>query len=120
MSFSNMEMLVNLGHWFRPLVGKDPYVEASVNRAKANTLRTLDILEKHFAANRYLVGDSITLADLFLTSQITRGFQYVLDKQWRQSNPNITRWFEHVTSQPIWKDVNGSPIMIEQALQHKG
>jgi elongation factor 1-gamma len=49
---------------------------------------------------------------------MSRGFQYVLDKEWRSGNPNTTRWFETIVNQPIWKAIVESPILIEEAVKY--
>ncbi|KIW96849.1 uncharacterized protein Z519_02240 [Cladophialophora bantiana CBS 173.52] len=118
MSFSNCEVLPNLSGWFRPLIGKDTYNKKMVDDHKKAALDAIHVLEQHFLAHTFLVGERITLADLYVTSQISRGFQYVLDKEWRAENPNTTRWFETVTNQPIWKAIVAEPIMIEEAVKY--
>ena len=40
------------------------------------------------------------------------------DKQWREENPNTTRWYETVTAQPMWRAVIEKPIMIEEAVKY--
>ncbi|EHY56652.1 elongation factor EF-1 gamma subunit [Exophiala dermatitidis] len=118
MSFSNSEVLPNIGGWFRPLIGRDPYNKKSVDDSKAAALKALKVLEQHLLVHTFLVGERITLADLYVTSQISRGFQYVLDKAWRSENPNTTRWFETVTAQPIWKAIIEQPILVEEAVKY--
>jgi elongation factor 1-gamma len=75
-------------------------------------------LEQHFLVHTFLVGERITLADLFTASQIARGFQYVLDKAWRSENPNTTRWYETIVNQPIWKAIVEQPILIDEAVKY--
>lgn len=118
MSFSNSEVLPNLGGWFRPLIGRDPYNQKSVTDSKNAALKAIHVLEQHFLVNTFLVGERITLADLFVASQIARGYQYVLDKAWRAENPLVTRWYETVVNQPIWKAIVEKPIFIEEAVKY--
>jgi elongation factor 1-gamma len=77
MSFANSEVLPSLGGWFRPLIGRDPYIKKNVDTAQAATLRAVGVLEKHLATQTFLVGERLSLADLFTTSVIARGFQFV-------------------------------------------
>jgi len=77
MSFANSEILPALGGWFRPLIGRDTYNKKSVDTAQANSLKAIGVLEKHLLTQTFLVGERLTLADLFATSIIARGFQYV-------------------------------------------
>ncbi|KIX93645.1 uncharacterized protein Z520_10551 [Fonsecaea multimorphosa CBS 102226] len=118
MSFSNSEILPNLSGWFSPLIGKVAYNKKSVDDHKKLASDAVHALEQHFLVHTFLVGERITLADLYVTSQMSRGFQYVLDKEWRAENPNTTRWFETVTKQPIWKAIVAEPIMIEEAVKY--
>ncbi|KAK3069523.1 hypothetical protein LTS18_000302, partial [Coniosporium uncinatum] len=96
MSFANGELLPALAGWFRPLVGRDPYNKKSVEDSMNRTLKTVGVLEEHLQSNTYLVGERVTLADLFVTSMIRRGFTMFFDKKWRSENPNTTRWYETV------------------------
>ncbi|KAL2195046.1 hypothetical protein P885DRAFT_41356 [Corynascus similis CBS 632.67] len=105
MSFFNSEVLPKLGSWFRPLIGRDPYNKKAVEDASKATLETISVVENHLRDNTYLVGERITLADLFATALISRGFEYFFDKEWRQKNPNVSRWYETVYNQPIYSAV---------------
>ena len=118
MSFSNTEILPKLAGWFRPLIGRDPYNKKNVDDNAKAALQAIDVLEQHFLAHTFFVGDRTTLADIFVASLLARGFEFVLDKQWRDGNPNTTRWYETITNQPMWKAVVETPIMIEEAVKY--
>jgi len=101
MSFANSELCNSLGGWFRPLIGKEPYNKKSVDDASKAVEKVVAVLEKHLLDNTFLVGERITLADLFCAPLLNRGFQYFFDKAWRQQHPNTTRWYQTVVNQPI-------------------
>ncbi len=105
MSFFNSEVLPKLGAWFRPLVGKDAYNKKAVDEAEKAANAVISVVEAHLLNNTYLVGERITLADIFATGLISRGFEYFFDKEWRQKSPNVSRWFETVYNQPIYSAV---------------
>lgn len=105
MSLFNSEIVPNLGNWFGPLIGKSPYNKKSVDDASKAVLKAVGVVEKHLVRHTYLVGERITLADLFCAALLYRGFQYFFDKQWRQQNPAVTRWYETVVNQPIYSAV---------------
>ncbi len=105
MSFFNSEVLPKLGAWFRPLLGKDAYNKKAVEEAQKAALATISVVEAHLRDNTYLVGERITLADIFAVGIIARGFQYFFGKEWRQENPNVSRWYETVYNQPIYSAV---------------
>lgn len=68
-------------------------------------MKAIATVEEHLQHNTYLVGERITLADLFAVGVIARGFEFFFDKKWRQENPNVTRWYETVYNQPIYSAV---------------
>lgn len=115
LSFANTEVLPALGGWFRPLLGKDPYNKKNVDESSKRALKAVSVIEQHLVRHTYLVGDRITLADLFAAGIVSRGFQYFFDKEWRQENPNTTRWFETVINQPIYSAVADKLDFLEKA-----
>jgi elongation factor 1-gamma len=76
----------------------------------------VQILEEHLRARTYLVGERVTLADLFATSVMERAFQYVLDRKWREGHPDVVRWFETVRNAPCYAAVAGELVLAEEAV----
>ena len=118
MSFANHEMLPTLGGWFLPLVGREPYNKKNVEDSQKRALKIIDVFEQHLLLHTYLVGERLTLADLFVTSLLSRGFQLVLDKEWRNENPNTTRWFETVINSPFLKDDISNFPLCDEAVKY--
>ena len=118
MSSANSELLPKLGGWFRPLVGRDPYNKKNVEDSQKAALKSIAALETHLLLNTYLVGERLTLADLFTAGIIARGFDYFFDKAWRKENPNVTRWYETVCNQPIYTAVAGELKFIDEAIKN--
>ena len=116
MSFANTEVLPALAGWFRPLVGKDPYNKRSVEDSQKRTGNVVKVLDDHFLINTFLVGERLTLADIFVATMIIRGFENFFDKDWRSEHPNLTRWYATVRAQSIFSDVAGSYKFIDQAI----
>lgn len=104
MSLFNTEVLPILSNWYRPLLGWSPYNKKSVDEAIKGTEKVISVIEKHLLHSTYLVGERITLADLFATAIAARGFQFFFDKAWRSQHPNFSRWYETVYNQPIYSD----------------
>lgn len=119
MSYANTEVLPALGGWFRPLIGRDPYNKKNVEDSKQTALKTVQTLEDHLLVQTYLVGERLTLADIFAAGIISRGFQFFFDKEWRSSHPNVTRWFETVSNQSIYSDVADKLDFIEKAIPNQ-
>ena len=116
MSFANSEILPQLSAWFRPLIGRDPFNKKTVEDSQKATLKAMSVLEEHLLVNTFLVGERITLADLFATSVASRGFQFVFDKKWRTEYPNVTRWYETIYNQPIYSAVVDKLSFIDEAI----
>ena len=119
MSFSNSEMLPALGGWFRPLIGRDPYNKKNVDDSMKAAQAVIKVFEEHLLVNTYLVGERLTLADLFAVSIISRGFQFFFDKEWRAEHPCTTRWYETVYNQPIFSAVADEFKLIDKAIPNQ-
>lgn len=117
MSFANSEVLPGISGWFRPCIGRDPFNKKSVEDSKKAALQAVKVLEEHLWVNTFLVGERLSLADLFTAGLISRGFQYFFDKKWRQENPNVTRWYETVYNQPIYSAVAEKLSFIDEAIK---
>ena len=119
MSFAIAHLLPGLGASFRPLIGRDPYNKKSVDDALKATEANVKVHEDHLLVNTYLVSERFTLADLFTAGIASRGFQFFWDPEWRSNHPNITRWFNTVISQDIYKAVVENTVFTEKALENK-
>ncbi|KAF2466282.1 uncharacterized protein BDR25DRAFT_293669 [Lindgomyces ingoldianus] len=118
MSYANSEILPALGGWFRPIIGRDPYNKKNVDESQKAALKAVKTLEEHLLVHTYLVGERLTLADLFAVGIMARGFQYFFDKAWRAENPNVTRWYETVYNQPIYSAVVDKLEFIDEAIKN--
>ena len=123
MSFANSEILPTLGGWFNPLIGRRPYNKQEVEEGMTGTLQRMEILEKHLGKSNstsneslYLVGGQLSIADLFVAGVLAGGFMFFFDEAWRKEHRAVTRWFEHISAQPILADVAGKPVMVEKAI----
>jgi hypothetical protein len=119
MSFANTEVLPKLGGWYRPVKGLDSYNKKNVEDSQNAALKAVHAIEEHLLINTYLVGERLTLADIFVASLLLRGFEAFFDKKWRGDNPNTTRWYETVTSQPIYTAVAQAPAFIDEAIKYQ-
>jgi len=55
------------------------------------------------------------VADIFVASLLSRGYELVFDPEFRAGFPNLTRWFETIANQPIYKDTVGEVNFIDEA-----
>lgn len=103
MSFATGHLNPNLRGVFGPITGRDAFNKKSVDDHLKATEQNIKKLENHLLVNTYLVGERLTLADLYVFGNLHRGFEYIFDKQWRENHPNTTRWAETIQNQEIIK-----------------
>ena len=72
------------------------------------------LLENHHHGGTYLVGDGMTLADVFVAVYVTRGLQWVLGREWRRQHPAVMRLVELVIGWAPVKAVIPEFVMIEE------
>nr|UJV38490.1 glutathion S-transferase [Trametes gibbosa] len=92
---------------FKPLFGlqTDPTRVTALKTTLENKLAVYDVI---LGKTKYLAGDELTLADLFHLP-----YGYLLEKQnidYLVSGkfPNVTRWWNDVSSRESWKKVSGA------------
>ena len=74
----------------------------------------LDILETTLEHRRFVVGNGMTLADIFVAIYVTRGLQWVLGEEWRNRHPAVMRHVESVISWAPVKAVIPAFIMTKE------
>lgn len=77
--------------------------EAAITALK----RALGALNMHLASNTYLVGHSVTLADIVLTCNLYFGFTVLLTKSFTSEFPHVERYFWTLVNQPNFKKILG-------------
>lgn len=118
MSFVNHELATKSSAAYLPMLGKGQYNKKNVDEAIAGLYKAAKVFEDHLLVHTYLVGERITLADLFCVGLFTRAFEYFFDKKWRQENPNTTRWYETVAKQPIYAGIIPEVKFIDEQLKY--
>ncbi|KAG7087787.1 hypothetical protein E1B28_013728 [Marasmius oreades] len=93
------------------------YAKPNHNQLLERQARALGTFEKHLAANTFLVGERITLADLFFAGTIQRAVQNTLDAEARPKYPAIIRHLETIVNQPKLTEAYGKTEYTEKAIQ---
>ncbi|KAI6090652.1 elongation factor 1-gamma [Hypoxylon rubiginosum] len=114
-SYANSELLPPLMAWINPVMGKGPSSPEILAAAEKNSQGVVGVVEKALEGKKYLVGDQLTLADLFVVAAFTRGYQVVLTKKWAAAHPAIHEWYMRLKSDPIWKKIDGEPYVLDEA-----
>lgn len=77
--------------------------EAAINALK----RALGALNTHLASNTFLVGHSVTLADIITTMNLFLGFTRLMTKSFTAEFPHVERYFWTMVNQPNFSKIVG-------------
>lgn len=95
-SWANSEMMVDIVNIIQGLLGRVPYNKKVVDASIKNLDVNVAFLEERLAEYTYLVGERLTLADLFVASCFYRMFTLTFGKEWRAEHPIFMRWINTV------------------------
>lgn len=118
MSFVYFEINPKIGASLGPLTGAEPYNKKLVDENLKGLDKACSVLNDHLLVHTFLVGERITLADLFCAGLLIRGFDNFFDKKWREEYPNVTRWYETIHHQPIYSSVVPPINLISEAIKY--
>ena len=79
----------------------------------------LDVLETAIGDRKYLVGDGVTLADIFVAIVVSRGLEWVLGAEWRAQHLAIMRHFQMISNWEPVKAVVPHFVLIEQETRNE-
>ncbi|GMJ12609.1 hypothetical protein like AT1G09640 [Hibiscus trionum] len=105
--FASMEIDANIAKWFYPRKGFGVYLPPAEEAAIAALKRALGALNTHLACNTYLVGHSVTLADIIMTCNLYLGFTQIMIKSFTSEYPHVERYFWTMVNQPNFKKILG-------------
>ena len=105
--FSSLEIDANIIKWYAPRVGRGPYLPPAEEAAISALKRALGALNTHLASNTYLVGHSVTLADIIMTCNLYLGFANILVKCFTSEFPHVERYFWTLVNQPNFRKIIG-------------
>ncbi len=92
----------------------------SYDKAKTDLSTALATLNTHLEGKKFLVNDSVTLADIAVASALVYPFKLVCDEDYRKSFPNVMKWFDACVSQEEFKAVIGSVTLCKKELTAAG
>ncbi|KAM1023789.1 hypothetical protein PS1_045002 [Malus domestica] len=105
--FGSMEIDANVLNWWVPRMGRRAYLPPAEEAAISALKRALGALNTHLASNTYLVGHSVTLADIVVGCNLYFGFTQILIKSFTSEFPHVERYFWTLVNQPTFKKVMG-------------
>ncbi|XP_044490570.1 elongation factor 1-gamma [Mangifera indica] len=105
--FASLEIDANMLIWYRPRMGRAVYLPPVEEAAITALKRALGALNSYLASNTYLVGHSVTLADIVLTCNLYWGFRQLMTKSFTSEFPHVERYFWTLVNQPNFKKIIG-------------
>ncbi|KAG1347423.1 putative Elongation factor 1-gamma 2 [Cocos nucifera] len=105
--FASIEIDVNIGRWLYPRLGFIPFAAVAEESAISALKRRLGALSTHLATNTYLVGHSVTLADIIMTCNLYVGFVRIMTKSFTSEFPHVERYFWTMVNQPNFSKILG-------------
>jgi len=97
--YAQTDLYAPIAGWLFPSMSIIQFNKDQVAKAKTETERQLQTLDDILLARTYLVGESITLADVSVFTTLSDLFKKLLDKESRQPYPNLVRWFDTILNQ---------------------
>lgn len=105
--FATLEIDSNILRWFIPRIGFAVYLHPVEEAAISSLKRALAALNTHLASNTYLVGHSVTLADIIMTCNLVLGFSRIMTKSFTSEFPHVERYFWTMVNQPNFLKIVG-------------
>ncbi|KMT19415.1 hypothetical protein BVRB_1g012630 [Beta vulgaris subsp. vulgaris] len=105
--FASLEIDAHIARWLYPRLGYFVHLPPAEEGAIAALKRSLEALSKHLASNTYLVGDSVTLADIIMAVNLFYGFSQIMTKSFTSEFPHVERYVWTMVNQPNFKKVLG-------------
>ncbi|KAG0481566.1 hypothetical protein HPP92_012424 [Vanilla planifolia] len=114
--FSTTEIDANLRRWLGPRLGFEPYNAQTEDVIIGSLKRGLDALNIHLASRTYLVGDTVTLADIVMGCNLYWGFTRSMTKSFTSEFPHVERYFWTIVNQPNFLKILGDVKQAESVL----
>ncbi|KAK8961988.1 Elongation factor 1-gamma 1 [Platanthera guangdongensis] len=105
--FSTFEIDAHIGRWIFPRLGFAPYNAQTEELAISSLKRGLEALSTHLASKTYLVGHTVTLADIITGCNLYNGFTRILTKSFTSEFPHVERYFWTIVNQPTFRKIIG-------------
>ena len=91
-----------------PIFGWKAYCKEEADKANARVKDLLKVLDQQVKDKKYILGDTLTLADVSLFNKLKFFFQLVFPKGLREKVfPNVTKWFTALAETTEVKKVYG-------------
>ena len=82
--------------------GPFPVTKEAYDKATRNLRNWSKIISAHLELRSFLVGNTLTAADVCVASILSIIFSLGIDSRFAKNYTHLTRWLKHVTSSPVW------------------
>lgn len=89
----------------------------SYNKAKNDMASALKILNQYLSTKTFLVGDSITLADIVVACTLVYPFKLVADEEFVKPYANVMKWFNTCVTQNEFARVIGQVQLCKKEMK---
>jgi len=93
-NFAETELLPPVTQLVFPIMGLMPDDRKTHGISEAGVKRSLSLLNTHLATRTFIVGESITLADITVVCTLLRLYEHVMDAEFRKPYVHLHRWFD--------------------------
>ncbi|CAE7421078.1 Eef1g [Symbiodinium sp. CCMP2592] len=107
MEFGMHDVEIPLFTWAYPVMGLMEDSPNATKDAQADVKKALQVLEESLKKSSFLVGTSVTLADICIVCALKEGFKYVLDPATTKPFPKTCEWFDRCCAMPQFKSIFG-------------
>ncbi|WVQ94239.1 hypothetical protein IAU59_001317 [Kwoniella sp. CBS 9459] len=97
------------------LSGKYPYTKPAFQTIQDKITSRLTVIDNILVKKTFLVGERITLADIFIATALTNLFTSNYDALLRAKIPNVVRFVETIINHPKLLDIFANTEFIEKA-----
>ena len=107
LDFCLNEIEVSSTMLYYPALGFQKVNGETAKQAEKFFLAAMKCLDDHLLTRTFMVGSSITLADIALAAALFYPMKFVLDKSLRKPFGNVVRWFQFISGQDEFRSVAG-------------
>lgn len=112
--FADVEFFAAFSQWLYPILGYSVSDKAAHMKTVAPVEKLLTTLDSLLSKRTFLVGESITLADLVMTAVMVPAFKLFISASSRMNLVNLTRWFVTMVNQAEVKAVLGEVALCDE------
>ncbi|WVO18365.1 hypothetical protein L204_106080 [Cryptococcus depauperatus] len=112
---ADQELFIPTAILFHMHIGKIPYVKPVYQIIADNITGRINVIDTILATKTFLVGDCITLADIFIVNSLITIFSAWFDAPARAKVPNVVRYVETVVNHPKLVEIFTPLQFIEKA-----